>query len=836
MSDQTNEATLVLNQLRASLDGNRYSLSAVYAALALAFGGSAIVLIIVLILWQKLKEIYASRPNMHYELSRTSKGFDALDSEKPKMSSCIRKTWNTTEADLQEDVGLDAAIYMRTLRMVFLIFVVLTVLLFGTAAPINIVYNLRTKYVTNLTKRDALMLLTPSLLTSSQMIPHVVLGWVANIVVFGILWFNHVRVLAMRTYKYSSPDFQANVTHRTAMIVDLPKSSRSSEGIKRVLSHANPRVPPYRVMMSQNINHIHDLVEQYEKLVLVYERKMTSRDKNEAFKIRGELDTLASIIQDKRSLEVGTMNTYGFGVYTMVKDVFSAAKKKQEIPVRVAPPPDQLIWSNMKLTPAERGTKQLIINALYGLLLVLWVVPSAFIGCFLSNLTRLGAVWPAFGAAIDTNPTGFAILQGILAPAVTTLVFAWLPSLFRRFSHLEGEVTRIDREKEVLRKLYSFFFIDNYFIFSFIGVVWDIVAQVLQQTESTQSQGGKLTFKEVWTTMRIADRLATAIVNISSFWVMYLLKGILELFLTFAQPIELLKRMMRFLNFMRKRTPREQAENIVPQPFQYAVNYLNVLFYATVALGFTTIQPLVLPAALLYFGLSIPLKKYELVNMKRTNYESNGLYWPLVVNLLLFALGFGNLMLLCVVWVQSGWKVAAGAIPLAPTVVIFKVVTSLRFNAPYVYPDTNESGLVVSTSDVKPEVVERDLLLYQDPVYYGDLMQPLLSLNDAFKTAYAKCNGTSGKYDDFTMPHTFATQFDYDDESYKYLQGSARRESEGSLQSGDEYEYNVGAVARYINDNTPYTPVEPYPVYQSDEGRVPQLNTESFADDEQRLL
>jgi hypothetical protein len=80
-------------------------------------------------------------------------------------------------------------------------------------------------------------------------------------------------------------------------------------------------------------------------------------------------------------------------------------------------------------------------------------------------------------------------------------------------------------------------------------------------------------------------------------------------------------------------TPRQLIEWTAPPPFDYASYYNYVgdefkllsrglgdtnleqqfLFYATVALCFATLQPIVLPVTALYFALDSWLKKYLLM-------------------------------------------------------------------------------------------------------------------------------------------------------------------------------------------------------------------------------
>lgn len=884
MSD--NGATLVLDQLRSSLDGSRYSLKAIYAAVAISFGGAVVILLVIFLLWHALRDVYASQSLLSRRLKFFTSGsnkenpFDdnaypvsdngyKLASEAPKsdeeikksihLRSCLRETWRHNESHILENHGLDATIYLRALRMIRNIFGLLTIILFTTAAPINIVFNLRRTYVTNLTHRDSLLLITPSLLYPHEMVPHVVLGWVSNAVVFAILWYNYTKVLRLRRRVLHCTNYQTDLYNRTVMITDIPRKMRSNASLTMSLSKLNhPHEAPMSVFLSQSVSkELNELIQRHSELVKKYEtcvacnKELTAEQeslyierkskKPQAIALQKAITDLESAIAVKKNANTRNMNSYAFASFNSVRMANLAVKslgtyKRKNVNmtdgarclsscgIQIAPPPEQIVWNNLNLTSTERGTKQLVVNALYGVLLLFWIVPSAFIGCFISNLSRLGSVWPAFGAAMSQHPTLFAVLQGFLSPTITTLVFAVLPLLFRRMSHLQGKITRVEREQEVLRKLYAFFFLDNFFIFTLIGVVWDIVAQVLQQTHSAKARGQQLTFHEVWVTLEVAQRIATAIVNMSSFWVMYILRGIIGLFGSSSQPLTLIKRFFGWTTgAVYRQTPRESAEAATPEPFQYAVSFLNLLFYTTVALGFTTIQPLVLPATFILFLLSVPIKKYEICQMKITKYESNGAFYPLVNDITLFAVGFGNLMLLCVVWVQAGWRIAVAAAPLAATVIIFKIVLWFKFDKPFYLIGLEQPAAEASASDILSEVgnlgygdlnttsLHQDIRCYNGCVH---LEKPILTFGQAILYC-AKCDEKkepgselrkdSQSFETDLKKNPFSDNLEPFDEVRSDNKSFEDMEQEPNLAS--EHIYPSG-----------YTPVEPYPTYQASFG------------------
>lgn len=826
-----NAGELVLDQLRASLDGSRYSLTAVYAAIILAFGGGALVTVSVALTWHKLQEVYAPRPLLASRLSvyhpakvleGTCRAFE------PNLRDCLRCVWTSNEHQLLETQGLDAVVFLRALRMMRNIFIVLTILVFGVAAPVNVAYNLQAKYVSNLTKKDSLLLLTPTLLSANQFIPHVVLGWVTNAVVFCFLWHNFRRVLSMRRALFKDPQFLQAISSRTVIFTNMPKSLRSSEGATQVLRSANPREDPSAITIGfQDTARLSELVENHKtKVFRLEEETMSHPNSSKAQALLQEIRTLEysiashRLVMSSRGIEASQsairLNMYGFASYTTAKSAHATVLKGKDysfdsgIHMRLAPPPEQLLWNNLNLTRAQQGTKQLLINSLYGLLLILWIIPSAFIGCFLANLNRLGSVWPEFSKAMQASPVGFAILQGILAPMVTTLVFAALPVIFRRFSHMQGKITRLDREQEVLRKLYAFFFLDNYFLFTIMGVIWDIVAQVLQQTQRAKASGQSLTFDEVWSSLRVAQRISTAVVNLSSFWVLYLLRSIFALFAGSAQPVTLLSRLGQYVKIKQKPTPREKAEDAMPQPFQYAVSFLSILFNATIALGFTSIQPLVIPIAMILFALAIPVKTYMIINMQITKYESHGMYWPLVNDMTLFATAIGNLILLCVVWTQGGFQVAVGAVPLVATVIIFKIIQYFLLERRFVFPESRADS-IANELNVFADPQEDELLLsdyYEHPACHVPLERPLLTFEDALYYCASKqrLRNLPIALDDLSL----ASRVSPSDKI-------SQKDSVNSWKTSPSYGQNepvAGAVWRTnAPTHAPYSLEEPHPAY-----------------------
>ncbi|KAK5276125.1 hypothetical protein LTR16_011689, partial [Cryomyces antarcticus] len=136
---------------------------------------------------------------------------------------------------------------------------------------------------------------------------------------------------------------------------------------------------------------------------------------------------------------------YGFVSYNSIENAHTlahAAKNKhpQGTTIVLAPKPQDLIWKNLPLAKKQRRWGRFINNVWFVVLTVAWIAPNALSAVFLSNLGHLGQVWPAFQTQLRKNPTWWAIVQGVVSPAVTSLFYFYLPAVFRRLSIRSGDL------------------------------------------------------------------------------------------------------------------------------------------------------------------------------------------------------------------------------------------------------------------------------------------------------------------------------------------------------------------------------------------------------------
>lgn len=327
---------------------------------------------------------------------------------------------------------------------------------------------------------------------------------------------------------------------------------------------------------------------------------LTNRIKKLEEKIRATRETI-----DKRNAM-----SYGFASYRSIEEAhniayLSRSKHPQGTSVRLAPKPNDIIWKNLPMTPKERRWQKFINNLWITLLTLLWMAPNALIAVFLTNLSNLGKVWKAFDTELNAHPSAWAAVQGILSPAITSLVYYLLPRFFRRLSMRSGDLSKTSRERHVVAKLYNFFVFNNLIVFSLFAAVWSYVAAIIKAKDSNTN-----VFDAIVQANLLA-KVVPALCNVSPFWVTWLLQRNLGAAVDLAQLVNL-----AWGSILRKfgsPTPREMIELTAPPPFEYASYYNYFLFYSTITLCFGALQPIVLPVTAFYFGIDYFLKKYLLM-------------------------------------------------------------------------------------------------------------------------------------------------------------------------------------------------------------------------------
>ncbi|MCJ1410193.1 hypothetical protein MMC19_004278 [Ptychographa xylographoides] len=602
--------------------------------------------------------------------------------------------------------------------------------------------------------------MTPQyVLQGTPMWSHVVCSWIFDMVVILFLWRNYKAVARLRRQYFESAEYQMSLHSRSIWLTDIPGPERSDEGILGIMDSLGQTAGVPRAAIGRNVKVLPDLIEEHgeavRKLESILAKYLKNPDKlppsrpalrpskrDRRASHGGKVDAIDYLTDRIRHLEaeikvvresVDTRNAmpYGFATYERIEEAHTiayAARKKHPngVTIRLAPKPNDLIWNNLALSKKTRSRKRFMNNLWVALLTVVWIVPNAMIAVFLTRLSNLSAIWPAFAATFNGHPTTWAAVQAVAAPALTSLVYLLLPILFRRMSIKAGDMTKTSRERHVTHKLYAFFVFNNLIVFSVVSGIWSFISIVINSRNNNQSVQDAINSGD------LPSQIMIALCTVSPFWVTWLLQRNLGAAVDLAQIINLI--WIWFARTFMSPTPRQTIEWTAPPAFDYASYYNYFLFYSTVSLCYATVQPIVLPVTFLYFVIDCWLKKYLLLYVFITKTESGGQFWNVLFNRMLFAIFLANCVAAIVVKAAYGsWTMLACMLPLPFVLLAFKIYCSRTFDVQCKYytkalvvKDPESFGTGVDSSIKSPINHAKLGVKFGHPALYKPLITPMV--------------------------------------------------------------------------------------------------------------
>ena len=673
----------------------------------------------------------------------------------------------TKESQLVEKIGLDATVFLRFTKMCRNMFLVLGIVGVGILIPANVVgSDKEASQSAGVVGSDGKMvggppdwfaLMTPQYVHGKNyrtLWSHVISSYLIDLVIAFFLWRNYLAITRLRREYFNSPGYQMSLSSRTLMLTDIPPALRTNEGILRLADQVEQSTGLPRATIGRNVKELPELIEEHETTVRKLEsvlakylkkpdnvpsKRPTLRPSKKYQKNNGgeKVDAIDYLTERIRELEVDITHVresidkrnpmpFGFASYERIEEAHMVAyaarnRHPQGATIRLAPQPKDLIWKNLPLSKKSRRWKRFMNNFWIAVLTFIWIAPNALIAIFLSSLSNLALVWPSFQKNFNGHRLGWSIVQGIASPALTSLVYLLLPIAFRRLSIRAGDTTKFSRERHVLTKLYAFFIFNNLIVFSLFSALWRYIAAVINLTGQNH--------ENFLTAARQGDFFAKMMIglcSVSPFWLTWLLQRNLGAAIDIAQIWNLIYQW--FMRTFMNPTPRQAIEWTAPTAFDYADYYNYFLFYATVALCFATLQPLVLPVTAFYFATDYLLKKYLLLYVFITKAESGGQYWPILYNRMIFATIVSNFVIALVLMANGSWSMIFSMIPLPILMLLFKWYCFKTFN------DQNKYYAKVTLKDTehlanptnKAHHNDRVSTKFSHPALHRKLMTPMV--------------------------------------------------------------------------------------------------------------
>lgn len=258
---------------------------------------------------------------------------------------------------------------------------------------------------------------------------------------------------------------------------------------------------------------------------------------------------------------------------------------------------------NITLTDSERGWNKFVGGIILVVTLILYLGPLVAVS-LLANLTALSNYVPFIDTWSTQSPFSFSAFAGIVPPALALLLQLLLPVVIRWIATFQGATTHSQLDRIVTGRYAAFLFITQFFIFSLLGVFFNVINEIVIEI------GRNSSFDEIMNNLsEVPDKLQNTWVVQSTYWLtVFPLRGFSAIF-DLAQAISLLYVWVRAKLF--GRTPREIRNWTKPPNFDYPVYFANSLLMVAVGFVYAPLAPLVPTFAACQFAISAFVYKYQ---------------------------------------------------------------------------------------------------------------------------------------------------------------------------------------------------------------------------------
>ncbi|KAF8839103.1 DUF221-domain-containing protein [Paxillus ammoniavirescens] len=694
------------------------------------------------ILRPKNKVIYEPKVKYHVGDKKPPRISDSLLGWLPPL-------YRTKEPELVDKIGLDAVTFLRFTRMTRSLFSCIALLGCAILIPIDAVYNIQHVAAED---RDILSMLTIRDVQGSFLFAHVAVTYAISILVMFFVWQNWKEMLRLRQQWFRSPEYMQSFYARTLAVTHVPRKHQSDEGIRAIFESVQVPYPTTSVHVGRKVGRLPELIEYHntavrelEQVLVTYLKGGRIAKERPTIRIGGFLGmggvkkdaidfytaklkrTEAAIEDYRQEIDTRKAENYGFASMAAVPYAHIVAnilrkKHPKGTDITLAPNPKDIIWANLNKSPAE-----LFGNKLIGFLLLVLVcffntIPL-FVISILANLSSISAYVGFLSRWSEASPGSFAVVSGVLPPAVSALFGFFLPIIMRWLSRFQGVQTRSRLDRAVVARYFAFLVISQLVIFTLIGVGFIAAEQVVSEI------GTHTSFADIINNLHtLPQTINQTYINQASYWLTFFpLRGFLVIF-DLAQILNLV--WTSFKTHVFGRTPRDIREWTQPPEFQYAIYYSNTLFMATVALVFAPLAPLVALAGAIVFWMGSWVYKYQLMFVCITKIETGGRLWNMMTNRLLVSVVLMQMLMVLTIGLQYGFKSFMWVTTVPPMlfIIAFKIWLDKMFYEKFMYympseTELREAKVHSSRADASGNRLEKR---FGHPALHAELFAPMV--------------------------------------------------------------------------------------------------------------
>ncbi|KAF9948146.1 hypothetical protein BGZ72_009909 [Mortierella alpina] len=336
--------------------------------------------------------------------------------------------------------------------------------------------------------------------------------------------------------------------------------------------------------------------------------------------------------------------------------------RPQGLSVCLAMEPRDVLWSNLTASFRNRFTRSIAVNLSIWALIVFWIFPtSSFL--LLTSLGALSSRFTFLQPVLEASPLIQSLLQNVLPIVFVTIFLALAPVIIVAISKQGLPVSYSALEGNVLRRYYHFLIFNVLFVFMIGTAILKSIITLIQKPTN------------------IFTLLAESLPSGSTFFVFYIVFNTCTHFLELVQVWAQL--VIHAFVTARKftQTPRALQRAITPWCFQFYYYYPQNILAMVITLIYSIINPLILLAAVFYFGFALLIFKYQFAYCYIRKYERSGRYFRHVFQYTSDGLIIFQVTMIGVLWLKEAIVGGFFIVALLGMTVYFKMVCGDLFRS-----------------------------------------------------------------------------------------------------------------------------------------------------------
>ncbi|KAF9403177.1 hypothetical protein BGX21_006543 [Mortierella sp. AD011] len=289
--------------------------------------------------------------------------------------------------------------------------------------------------------------------------------------------------------------------------------------------------------------------------------------------------------------------------------------------------PKDVLWDNLNIDYDSRAIRKMISILLATILIIFWAVPVAFVAS-ISKLDVIVQYAPFLSGVYDLPDVVLGIIQGVLPPIGLALLMMILPIILYRLAHFEGPVLSTEKTLTVVTSYHWFSVVNVLLVTTFASGALAAVQSIKENPEN------------------IMFMLASSLPNASSFFLSFIILSLVQVPMLLLQIGPLIGYLIgKHLSS----TPRQMyatETTLGSLDWGTTIPVHTIAFSIGKWLIYSTIQPIILPFVVIYFGLFYLAFRHMFLYVYRQPFDLSGLILPRIIDQMYIGLVIFELVML----------------------------------------------------------------------------------------------------------------------------------------------------------------------------------------------